>query len=347
MSKKISRPLLKWYDAHARKLPWRVSPEDRKAGLEPDPYRIWLSEVMLQQTTVATVGPRFLKFLDLWPDVFALAKSTQEEVLSEWAGLGYYARARNLHKCAQTLVADYKGEFPRTDEALKKLPGIGDYTSAAIASIAFDYPAPVMDGNIERVFARLYNVMTPLPGAKPELRLLVEDETPKKRAGDHAQALMDLGATICTPKNPLCSLCPLNKKCTAFEENCAEELPRKKPKQKKPTRYGDVFLIKSKTSDAHFLVRRPEKGLLGGMIALPTTDWGEEKNNGSPIFQGKWEKNEASVRHTFTHFHLELTVYTIEVSARKRFDFTGEWVEDWRTAGLPTVFKKAFLTAYG
>ncbi len=341
----ISRPLLRWYDRHARQLPWRVSPADRKKGQLPDPYRVWLSEVMLQQTTVATVTPRYQRFLDLWPTLQDLAAATQEEVLAEWAGLGYYARARNLHKCAQVVAADHDGIFPDTAPDLQKLPGIGPYTAAAIASISFDEPAPVMDGNIERVMARLFAVQTPLPEAKPELRQLAAQETPIKRPGDHAQALMDLGATICTPRKPVCALCPLRDCCTAYKQGIATELPHKKKKAEKPTRHGAAFIIRRKTDNHILLVRRPEKGLLGGMLATPSTDW-SEKPATTPQFpcKGSWQKQEGVVRHTFTHFHLMLDVWEAVVSPKAAGPLCGQWHDNPVEAGLPTVFRKVFLT---
>ncbi|NHK28731.1 A/G-specific adenine glycosylase [Parvularcula flava] len=339
----IDAALLDWYDRHARVLPWRTGPAARKRGERPDPYRVWLSEVMLQQTTVATVTPRYARFLELFPTVEALAAAPVEDVLAEWAGLGYYARARNLHKCAQVVAGEHGGVFPQTEEGLLALPGIGAYTAAAIAAIAFDEPAVVMDGNIERVMARLFAVETPLPDAKPVLRDHAASLTPDKRPGDYAQALMDLGATICTPRNPACALCPLREKCIAQKNAIQADLPRKKKKAAKPTRFGTAFHITRKGDGAVLLVRRPDKGLLGGMLAFPATEWGERADAEPPI-KAAWLKADEPVRHTFTHFHLEMDVWMVTVSdaaARKaQKALQGEWHPDPAMAGLPTVFRK-------
>jgi A/G-specific adenine glycosylase len=299
---------------------------------------------MLQQTTVATVTPRYQAFLEHWPTVFDMAASPQEDVLEQWAGLGYYARARNLHKCAQVVAEEHDGVFPSAAEELQKLPGIGPYTAAAMAAIAFDQPAVVMDGNIERVMARLFAVETPLPVAKPVLFEHAASQTPAKRPGDHAQALMDLGATLCTPRNPVCSLCPLNKECLGFEKGVAADLPYKKKKTAKPTRQGTVFYLQRKSDGAVLLVRRPEKGLLGGMLALPSTDWGEVVEVIPPA-KTKWEEVPGVVRHTFTHFHLELSVWCGVISDRAAAKLDGEWRKEPLSAGLPTVFKKAVAHA--
>ena len=297
--------LLPWYDRHARRLPWRSLPGDR-----PDPYHVWLSEVMLQQTTVATVGSYFAKFLARWPTVSDLAAAELDDVLTEWAGLGYYARARNLHKCAKRVADGFGGRFPDTEDALLDLPGIGRYTAAAIAAIAFDRPAAVMDGNIERVTTRLYSIETPLPESKPALYERVVAMTPSQRPGDFAQAMMDLGATICVPGKAKCMLCPLVQLCTG--KDIAETLPRKKPKAAKPTRRGAAFWIE-RSDGAVLLRRRPESGLLGGMMEFPSTDWTE---HGSERFEDTGLAGLAAdfrpagaIRHTFTHFHLELSVH--------------------------------------
>lgn len=300
---------------------------------------MWLSEVMLQQTTVATVTPRYERFLQLFPDVEALAGAPQEAVLAEWAGLGYYARARNLHKCAQVVAEQHGGVFPTTETGLLALPGVGAYTAAAIAAIAFDEPAVVLDGNIERVMARLFAVETPLPEAKPELRAHAAALTPKKRPGDHAQALMDLGATICTPRNPFCSLCPVNDWCAGYKAGIAGKLPKKKRKVAKPVRYGTAFVIRRKPDGAVLLVRRPEKGLLGGMLAFPATEWGEKAEVVPPV-RAKWSVAAEPVRHTFTHFHLEMEVWVAEVSTAAARKLEGQWAEDPAGEGLPTVFRK-------
>src|SRR5580704_4016206 len=259
--------LLAWYDRHRRKLPWRAPPGERA-----DPYRVWLSEIMLQQTTVKAVGPYYARFLARWPDIRALAEAPLDEVLKSWAGLGYYARARNLHACALAVVERHGGMFPADEARLRDLPGIGAYTAAAIAAIAFDAPATPVDGNIERVIARLYAIETPLPAAKPEISRLAQTLTPRQRAGDFAQAMMDLGATICTPKNPACALCPWNRNCAAHRRGEVETFPRRTPKREGVLRRGAAFV--ARRADGFVLVRtRPPKGLLGGMTEVPTSEW--------------------------------------------------------------------------
>ena len=269
-----STELLKWYDGHARELPWRVSPSARAAGLLPDPYRIWLSEIMLQQTTVAAVKAYFLKFTALWPTVVDLAAAEDADVMAAWAGLGYYARARNLLKCARVIVAEHGGTFPADRAALQNLPGIGPYTSAAIAAIAFDHAETVVDGNVERVMARLFDLHAPLPKSKGALTACAASLTPAARPGDYAQAVMDLGATICTPKSPRCGLCPWHDICAARKAGTAAELPKKLPKLKKPTRFGTAYVAR-RNDGAVLLEKRPERGLLGGMLGWPGSEWRE------------------------------------------------------------------------
>ena len=268
----LPRALLAWYDVHARDMPWRVGPDARKAGVMPDPYRIWMSEIMLQQTTVATVWAYFERFIARWPTVVDLAAATDADVMGEWAGLGYYARARNLLKCARAVVADHGGAFPENHAALLKLPGIGPYTAAAVSSIAFDLPYTVLDGNVERVMSRLYDIHTPLPAAKPELMAKAEALTPSDRPGDYAQAVMDLGATICSPKSPACGICPWRGPCAARVAGTAAELPKKTPKKAKPVRHGTVYLAQ-REDGAWLLETRPDKGLLGGMLGWPGSEW--------------------------------------------------------------------------
>jgi len=337
--------LLEWYDTHARALPWRVPPQDRIAGVMPDPYRIWLSEVMLQQTTVATVKDYFARFTARWPDVAALAAAEDADVMAEWAGLGYYARARNLLKCARVVVDEHGGNFPADHDALLKLPGIGPYTAAAIASIAFDLPHAVLDGNVERVMARVYDIHTPLPAAKPELMARAAALTPAARPGDYAQAVMDLGATICTPKSPACGICPWRDPCAARAEGTAALLPKKTPKKPKPIRHGTVYLAE-REDGAWLLETRPEKGLLGGMLGWPGSDWvdtSEPRPEGTPPLAADWRALPGEVRHTFTHFHLMLTVQHARVGHDSRPE-NGEFIgqNQFRPSDLPTVMRKAF-----
>jgi A/G-specific adenine glycosylase len=325
---KLRKSLLKWYDRHGRDLPWRL-----RSG-RPDPYRVWLSEIMLQQTTVAAVGPYFARFLAAWPTASALAAAPRDEVLSAWAGLGYYSRARSLHAAAQKLAEG----VPGTEAGWRELPGVGPYTAAAIAAIAFDEPTNVVDGNVERVMARLYAVETPLPTAKSELRRLAGGLVTDNRPGDWAQALMDLGATVCTPRSPKCGDCPWRDDCAAFATDAPETYPRRAAKAERPRRYGAAFRIER--DGQLWLVRRPDKGLLGGMAALPTTEWRAKKWPRAEALQcapasGDWKKTGA-IEHVFTHFALTLDVYASE-SAKPNDGWWGD------TKALPTVFKKAAL----
>ena len=339
--------LLEWYDVHARRLPWRVSPEDRALGILPDPYRIWLSEVMLQQTTVAAVKSYFLDFLDRWPTLQALAAAPRDDVMAAWAGLGYYSRARNLKACAEAVARDHGGRFPDTVEGLSELPGIGPYTAAAIAAIAFDVPAAVVDGNVERVVARLFALETPLPDVKPEIRRLTATLTPDERPGDFAQAMMDLGSTICTPKRPACALCPWSGPCMARRRGDAETLPRRRAKPERPTRHGIAFV--ARRHDGALLVRRrADKGLLGGMLEVPGGEWreGTAPETAAP-FQAAW-KTVGEVEHTFTHFHLVLTVKAAEVGDRPP-PADCFWLDAAAVAGeaLPTVMRKVVEAVTG
>lgn len=332
--------IIAWYDRNARLLPWRVPPEDRKNGVLPDPYRVWLSEVMLQQTTVATVKAYFGRFTARWPAVADLAAAPLDDVLKEWAGLGYYARARNLHKCARAVMADHGGRFPDSEEGLLTLPGVGAYTAAAIASIAFDRRAVVLDGNVERVMARLFAVEEPLPGAKKTLHAAADALTPDSRPGDHAQAVMDLGATICTPRSPACGICPLMAVCKGRREGIAETLPRKAPKKAKPTRYGIAY-VAVREDGAVLLDRRPETGLLGGMMEVPGTDWTEDRSAPpAPPLIARWRES-GEARHTFTHFHLILDVRRAD-AALDAAPERGRWFprEEAMTQALPTLMKK-------
>lgn len=329
-----------WYDRNRRHLPWRAAP-----GSRSDPYHVWLSEIMLQQTTVAAVSGYFQDFLTRWPTVDALAAAELDSVLQAWAGLGYYARARNLHRCAKVVVERYRGAFPDDETELRRLPGIGDYTAAAIAAIAFDRPATVLDGNIERVMARLFAVREPLPAAKPILKAHAARLTPQERPGDHAQALMDLGATICTPRKPKCILCPAVAECAGRRLGIAEELPTKTVKPPKPTRRAIAFWTVNGAGEV-LLRRRPEKGLLGGMMEVPASAWqeGDMPELTSALRQAPaptaWRLLPGLVRHTFTHFHLELKVAAGRVPYRPSLD--GRWValEALGDEALPTVMRK-------
>ncbi len=339
--------LLDWYDRHHRRLPWRAPPGERA-----DPYHVWLSEIMLQQTTVATVGPYFARFLERWPRIQDLAAAEQQEVMVEWAGLGYYARARNLHRCAQEVAREHGGRFPESEEGLKQLPGIGDYTAAAIAAIAFGRSAPVMDGNIERVVSRLYAVEEPLPGVKPKLRALVAELTPQERPGDYAQAMMDLGATLCQPARPKCLTCPITEFCEGRALGVAERLPAKAPKKAKPTRKGVAFWLEDGEGRV-LLRRRPEKGLLGGMTEIPSTDWREggvdeaEAVTAAP-HAAEWRVLDGAVRHTFTHFHLELEIWAARLPGSPQIE-GAYWcrLDDLGAQALPTVMKKIVKQALG
>jgi A/G-specific adenine glycosylase len=333
--------LLAWYDIHARDLPWRVGPTARSAGHYPDPYAVWLSEVMLQQTTVAAVRDYFTRFTARWPDVAALAAAEDGAVMAEWAGLGYYARARNLLKCARIVAHELGGRFPEREDGLRALPGVGPYTAAAIAAIAFDAPATVVDGNVERVVGRLFAVREPLPAAKPELARLAARLTPALRPGDHAQAMMDLGATVCTPRNPACGRCPLAPACAARALGIQHLLPMRAAKRAKPVRAGHVYLAR-RSDGAWLLERRPDHGLLGGMLGWPGSEWADDPTPAPPI-AADWRRLAGEVRHTFTHFHLRLTVHLAEVqgeAAPARGFFLP--AAEFRRAALPTVMRKAY-----
>jgi A/G-specific adenine glycosylase len=333
--------LLSWYGRHARALPWRAPPG---AAGRPDPYRVWLSEIMLQQTTVTAVAPYYRDFLARWPTVHELAAAPLDRVLAAWAGLGYYARARNLHRCARMVSGELDGRFPDTQAALAALPGIGPYTAAAVAAIAFDQPTSPVDGNVERVVARLFDVETPLPAAKPELRRLAAELTPARRPGDFAQAMMDLGATVCLPRRPRCAACPLGFACRARAAGRAEELPRRAAKRPRPLRRGVAYWIVNEDG-AVLLRRRAETGLLGGMMEVPSTDWREgpwqadEARRAAPS-AGGWVSLPGLVRHTFTHFQLELEVWAGRAVGEE--DIDGRWValDGLADEALPSVMRK-------
>ena len=334
--KTIAQRLLHWYDANARGLPWRAPPGTPPRADDSWPYRVWLAEVMLQQTTVAAVIPRYAQFLDTWPDVTALAAAGDAEVMAAWAGLGYYSRARNLLKCAREVAA--RGGFPRTEAELRRLPGVGSYTAAAVAAIAFDESAVVVDANVERVVARLFAIEQPLPAARAAIRDRAGGITPAQRAGDHAQAMMDLGATICTPRNPRCDLCPLSGQCMAFAAGDAVRFPVRPSRPARPQRTGNAWWFERE--GRVWLVTRPDKGMLGAMRALPDDGWSARADgNGVAPAQADWVSI-GSVEHQFTHFSLTLAVHA---SANATPRGTGEWwpVAALDQAGLPTLFAKA------
>jgi len=343
--------LIEWYDVQGRELPWRV-----KGEVIADPYRVWLSEIMLQQTTVNAVIPYFEKFTRTWPTVEKLAQAPEEELLAAWAGLGYYSRAHNLRKCAQVIVADFDGKFPSDEEVLRTLPGVGPYTAAAIAAIAFGLRATPMDGNFERVVARLFAVETLLPKAKKELKELAETLTPIKRPGDYAQAMMDLGATICTPKRPSCLICPLEAHCEGQARGIADRLPMRAPKPERPVRRGIAFL--ALREDGKVLLRkRPQSGLLSGMTEVPSTAWEEDWIGGDEAMRevpvkGDWWPVPGTVVHTFTHFKLELLVYRAVVPLSSSLNLWAEpnscrWVkrDALDAQALPSVMRK--ILAHG
>jgi A/G-specific adenine glycosylase len=336
--------LLAWYDAHGRDLPWRV--RGHGSGERQDPYFVWLSEIMLQQTTVAAVRDYFRKFISLWPTVEALAAAELDDVLKAWAGLGYYARARNLHACARAVVAQHGGRFPADRDALLALPGIGPYTAAAIAAIAFDQRHAAVDGNVERVVSRLEAIEIPLPASKPLIRDRAEALVPAARSGDFAQAMMDLGATLCTPKSPNCLICPWAEECRGRALGLAAELPRKAAKKAVPTRRGHAYWIE-RGDGAVLLRRRPEKGLLGGMMEVPSSAWEAKLPDAVFPVDARWRKLPGKVRHTFTHFHVELSVWVAEVEDASLSG--ARWVQrhDLATEALPTVMRKIVAHVLG
>jgi A/G-specific adenine glycosylase len=344
-----SRPdpaaLLAWYDRHARVLPWRA-----RRGARTPPYRVWLSEIMLQQTTVKAVAPYYARFLDKWPTVEALAAAALEDVLRAWAGLGYYARARNLHACALAVVERHGGVFPEALDELRALPGIGDYTAAAIAAIAFDAPAVPVDGNVERVVTRLYAVEEQLPAAKPRIKRLATSLLPPRRSGDFAQALMDLGATICTPKRPACVLCPWSEACVARARGEQELYPRKAPKQEGRLRRGAAFVV-LRADGAVLLRTRPDKGLLAKMTEVPGSVWTHDfddagAEDAAPL-AAQWRRLPGVVRHVFTHFPLELTVFVAQALRATKAPKGARWVklEDAGGEALPNVMRKVLAHA--
>jgi A/G-specific adenine glycosylase len=343
--------LLDWYDRHRRDLPWRAA-----AGATADPYRVWLSEIMLQQTTVTAVAPYFGRFIARWPTVQALAAAALDDVLKSWAGLGYYARARNLHACARTVVQDFRGGFPSTEAELAELPGIGPYTAAAIAAIAFGARSAAVDGNVERVVARLFALEQELPAAKPQIRNLAAGLVPPRRPGDFAQAMMDLGATICTPRRPACALCPWMQACCARRRGDQATFPRRARKPQRRLRRGAAFV--ALRADGCVLMRaRPPKGLLGGMTEVPTTQWTHDFDAEEallhaprlPRAQPKWRRLPGVVRHVFTHFPLELAVYHARVALGAIAPAGARWIPLAELGGeaLPSLMRKVVAHALG
>jgi len=334
---KLRSALLDWYDAHARDLPWRAPPGEK---VRTDPYRVWLSEIMLQQTTTVHAAPYFHKFTERWPTVSDLAAAEDADVMAAWAGLGYYARARNLLAGARMVAHDHDGVFPDTEAELLTLKGVGAYTAAAVAAIAFGRAANVVDGNVERVMSRLFAVKHEVPAARPELKRLAGLFVTDHRPGDWPQALMDLGARVCRPKSPLCEQCPLSFGCEAYKEGDPQTYPRKAKKAERPHRYGHVFVLRDGKGRVG-LVRRPEKGLLGGMLGLVGSDWSKAPDY-APPFQADWIEA-GTINHVFTHFSLDLTAY---VATGRADDHSLIWMEEGEAlASLPTVFKKALERA--
>lgn len=332
--------LLAWYDRHRRRLPWRAENDAR-----PDPYAVWLSEIMLQQTTVKAVAPYYERFLTRWPTVSDLSSVMLEDVLKLWAGLGYYARARNLHACARAILEKHGGVFPDTEEELLALPGIGPYTAAAIAAIAFGRKATPVDGNIERVISRLFALEEALPAAKPRIKALAETLTPENRPGDFAQAMMDLGASICSPKKPACSLCPWSEPCVAHKRGDQETFPRKTPKANGKLRRGAAFVVTR--ADGALLARtRPDKGLLAKMTEVPTTEWSHHFDEREALMhaplKAKWHRAVGAVNHVFTHFPLELAVYRTKVPNTTRAPKGMRWIPAGEITGeaFPNLFRK-------
>lgn len=338
----ISTKLLDWYETNQRVMPWRAVKSE-----VPNPYYVWLSEVMLQQTQVVTVIPYFESFIKQWPTIMDLAKADIDQVLHSWQGLGYYSRARNLHKCALFVAEKYNGIFPQDLKALKALPGVGDYTAAAILSIAFNHSATVVDGNVERVISRIYAIEIPLPESKKIIKEYAIKHTPKLRPGDYAQAIMDLGATICTPTNPKCLLCPLKEGCTALKSGEPEKYPVRLPKKKKPHKYGIAFWIERQEDAAILLRKRPDSGLLPGMIEVPSSSWVVEKYPLSRVkiqapLPSEFIQAHQAIKHTFTHFSLELEIYKAIVPVDSKIPQDCFWClqNDFASYAIPTVMKK-------
>ena len=361
MNTEFANTLLDWYNKNARILPWRISPHDRAGGVMPNPYHVWLSEMMLQQTTVTTVINYYHKFIAKWHSIHDLANATQDEIMTQWAGLGYYSRARNLHKTANIIVDSHQGIFPDDEKELIKLAGIGRYSAASIAAIAFDKSAAVMDGNIERIISRLYCVKNPFPASKSELYGLTKTLTPRHRSGDYAQAMMDLGATICTPKKPACGLCPIKESCQAYKTDNPEKYPVKMPKIPKPTHRGSIFLIVDKNNNI-LVEKRPNNGLFGGMEIFPYVNPHEikntTKNNDFAMFSidkavdkivDKFniicndQKFIGCIKHIFTHFtfYADVILLRTDIITQVHHDVRLVAINHLNTVALPTLMQKA------
>ena len=346
--KTMRAQLLDWYDAQGRTMAWRIRPEDRAKGVVADPYAVWLFEVMSQQTTIAHAGPYWQNFLDAFPSVTDLANAPRDRILAMWAGLGYYARARNLHKCATAVRDEFGGVFPDNEAALLKLPGIGPYTAATIAAICYEEPTNIVDGNVERLISRLFRVQTPLPKGKSDIRKCAATLVRDGRCGDYGQALIDLGGTVCVPRTPKCALCPWQSHCAAFAHGDMADYPKKAPKKQLPIRYGAVFVLRC--GDEIWLERRADDGLLGGMMGFAGTDWGQVPK--TPLSSApqprNWEMLDAEIRHIFTHFDLRLTVYRAETIDKDiRAQNQGVWaqLDDITDYALPSLFKKVLKSA--
>lgn len=338
---KIATIILKWYDSNARELPWRTPPTQSKAGVRPNAYHVWLSEIMLQQTKVKAVKPYYETFTRKWPTIKKLASAKDDDIMAAWAGLGYYSRARNLIKCARIIVRDYNSIFPKEEKLLLNLPGIGSYTASAIRAIAFNKEATVIDGNIDRIISRLFSILTPIRSSKNQIKLHAASIIPKNRFGDYAQALMDLGSKICTPRNPKCIICPIRSKCCAYKQGITNIIPSPAITKSKPIRYGYIFVILTKNNTI-LLERRPNSGILGGMLAFPSTTWEESKELSLlPPLESNWNILNQVVYHSFSHFHLELKIARTFVSNLPN-GYLERSLETFDPKSLPKLMQKVF-----
>ena len=340
----IKKKLIVWYDQNAREFPWRISPVFSKEGIKPDPYHVWLSEIMLQQTGVKVVEPYFLRFINKWPNIHSLQQASETDILNLWSGLGYYRRARNLKACAEIVCSKYQGNFPKNERLLMKLPGIGKYTAAAILTIAFGIPSVVVDGNIERIVARLFALQGTLEKLKPQIRECMLSISSNDRPGDFAQAMMDLGSIICKPINPKCSNCPIASSCNSYKNGTTLSIPEKAKKKPKVLRKGYLYIGITK-SNKIALVVRPKNGLLGGTICPPTSEWsvGEYPEKKPPI-TGKWMALDKTVKHSFTHFNLELQVMIAHLSYEPK-NFLLKPFNISTSSSSPSVMRKALILA--